>query len=279
MNNRTQEDPFGYPVLHDLDDYFVCDHPCRVSPEFLLNNGLIPVQQSGSEDIYIVVSDPMNVLAIDSLADGLGSQVSIQVAPEPVIRKKILDEASQANPSTRDLMNQSDGEQKLKSDNLESRELLASDPKHPLVLQLVDSMISQAVESRASDIHLEPEQTRLRVRYRIDGLLRDMDHPPGHLRDRVISRMKVMAGMDIANRLTPQDGNISVTRGGSPVDIRVSSIPTPLGERLVLRLLGRSELQMSLSGLGGRIRTCWWWVKSGMERLRSSRSSPLLPAT
>ncbi len=219
-----------------------------ISPAFLMDNRLIPLRTTETGEIVVAVSDPENTLALDSLAEALNRPLKIVVAPESLIRNALMTRSAETREKSRDLI-RSDI-----SDTVESTagdgDLLVTDPGHPLVIRLVNSMITEALESRASDIHLEPEKHRLRVRYRIDGLLQDRDHPPGNLRDQVISRIKVLSRMDISNRLTPQDGSFSVSFSGRPIDIRVSAVPTPAGERLVLRLLGRLDVSTDLQSLG-----------------------------
>ncbi|MCD4655098.1 GspE/PulE family protein [bacterium] len=131
-----------------------------------------------------------------------------------------------------------------------SEELLGNDPDHPKIVRLVNTILADAVNCRASDIHLEPDQSGLKIRFRVDGLLEDRDHVPPEFAAPVVSRIKVMAKMDVSRRLEPQDGSCSVTFGGRPVDVRVSTVPTPLGERLVMRLLDRSQQISSLKNLG-----------------------------
>ena len=111
-------------------------------------------------------------------------------------------------------------------------------------------MIAEAVERRASDIHIEPGSDGVRIRYRIDGMLQDGYSSPGHLKEQVVSRIKIMSRLDITVRHKPQDGGMSVLIGGHPVDIRVSAVPTPQGERLVLRILGRESVRTDLNALG-----------------------------
>ena len=118
------------------------------------------------------------------------------------------------------------------------------------VVRLVDSMIEDAVSERASDIHLEPLPDRLRVRFRIDGMLRDVDAPPLSLKVAIVSRIKIMAELDIAERRLAQDGRIRTSVAGREIDIRVSCVPVQYGESVVLRLLDKSQGLLAFEQLG-----------------------------
>jgi general secretion pathway protein E len=127
---------------------------------------------------------------------------------------------------------------------------LLDDTSDAPIIKLVNLMLSQAVKGRASDIHIEPAQTRLKIRYRVDGLLYDMLSPPKHIQSALTSRIKIMAKMNIAEKRLPQDGRIEVKIGDKNIDIRVSTIPTAFGERVVLRLLDKTSILLQVSDLG-----------------------------
>jgi general secretion pathway protein E len=131
----------------------------------------------------------------------------------------------------------------------ESEDLLATANKAPII-RLVNMVLFQALKMRASDVHFQPFPDRLQVRYRIDGVLYDMEAPPKKVQDAILSRLKVMGNMDIAERRLPQDGRASVKLGDAEVDIRISSVPTSTGERIVLRLLDKSARLYALEEIG-----------------------------
>jgi len=131
----------------------------------------------------------------------------------------------------------------------ETGDLLDATSDAPII-KLVNLMLSQAVKARASDIHIEPYQNKLKVRYRLDGILYDMLSPPKHIQPTLISRIKVMAKLNIAEKRLPQDGRIEIRIGDKNVDIRVSTIPTAFGERVVLRLLDKTNVLLKLTDLG-----------------------------
>jgi type II secretory ATPase GspE/PulE/Tfp pilus assembly ATPase PilB-like protein len=122
--------------------------------------------------------------------------------------------------------------------------------QEPTVINLVNLIIAQAVQNRASDIHVEPFETDLKVKYRIDGILREMAPPPKALQPAIISRVKVMANMDIAERYIPQDGQIQLTVSGRSIDLRVSTVPTVYGESVVMRILDKSAVLFGVNELG-----------------------------
>lgn len=127
---------------------------------------------------------------------------------------------------------------------------LLDDTSDAPIIKLVNLMLSQAVKDRASDIHIEPTQSSLKVRYRVDGILYDMLSPPKHIQSALSSRIKVMANMNIAEKRLPQDGRIEIRIGNKNIDIRVSTIPIAFGERVVLRLLDKTRIILSVSDLG-----------------------------
>ena len=118
------------------------------------------------------------------------------------------------------------------------------------IIRLVDLIISEAVNMRASDVHVEPFENRVRIRYRIDGVLIERDSPPRRLLPAIVSRIKIMARMDIAEKRKPQDGRISLTIKGRAIDVRASILPASHGESMVMRLLDRSANLISLRDLG-----------------------------
>jgi type II secretion system protein E len=124
--------------------------------------------------------------------------------------------------------------------------------REALVIKLVNLIIHQAIQERASDIHVEPHERELRVRYRVDGVLHDASSPPRHLHPAIISRIKILAEMDIAERRLPQDGRVRIKIGGRNIDLRVSTIPTLHGESVVIRLLDQSTGAFALTDLGMR---------------------------
>ena len=142
-------------------------------------------------------------------------------------------------------------------DSLANLEAIDADELHrmaetPTLINLVNLLILEAIRSRSSDIHIEPFEDKLTVKYRVDGVLQEQPSPPRHLQPAITSRVKIMAGMNIAERYVPQDGHITLRFEGRKVDIRVSTVPTIYGESVVMRLLDKDSIVLELASLGLR---------------------------
>ena len=135
------------------------------------------------------------------------------------------------------------------AETLEPEDLMEADDDAPII-KLINALLTESIKVNASDIHIEPFENRMRVRFRVDGMLREILQPPGNIAPLVISRIKVMAKLDIAEKRIPQDGRISVRVAGRPVDVRVSTLPSGYGERVVLRLLDKQAGRLDLEHLG-----------------------------
>ena len=172
-----------------------------------------------------------------------GKPIHAVVAPLEVITEAINRAYDQATSTPHDLMIDL-GEERLDlmASELaqEPKDLLESDDAAPII-KLVNGLLSQAVKDRASDIHIEPFETDLVVRFRVDGMMYDVINPPKHVQAAITSRIKVMSGLNIAEKRLPQDGRIRLRIAGRDIDVRVSVIPTAFGERIVLRLLDQAQ--------------------------------------
>jgi len=235
---------------HALDSALVAKVPINYAKK----NRLLPI---GADDgtITVAIADPANYEPLDDLRMLFGMPVKAVVSPAEVISEAInraYDRAS--TTSAQDLMID------LEEDRLdvvatelaqEPRDLLEANDAAPII-KLVNGLLSQAVKDRASDIHIEPFERELVVRFRVDGMMYDVLSPPKRFQPAVTSRVKVMAGLNIAEKRLPQDGRIRLRVAGRDVDIRVSSIPTAFGERIVLRLLDRAQalVDVTLDRLG-----------------------------
>ncbi|MBN1356974.1 type II/IV secretion system protein [bacterium] len=222
-----------------------------IPSEFFKLNRLIPVSRDSTGHVVVVAADPLDTIPLDMLAAYLGVPIVVSFASDNEIRRMILDRTAALRKSATQILQDSGRyDQPGDAAGRQPKELIWSGADESAVVRLVNTVITEAVDCRASDIHFEPERNGVRIRYRIDGLLQDALHSPDRLKEYLVSRIKVMAGMDISRRHQPQDGSLSVTVKGNPMDIRISAVPTPFGERLVLRLLGRHGLSVDLAGLG-----------------------------
>jgi general secretion pathway protein E len=220
----------------------------NLSPKYLQQYRVCPISIEGNT-LTVATSDPTNVLVIDDLRQTLSMQVRVVVSAEDGILEAIeRTYAGAATPLQRIVEGIDDsgpaGEEDEDVSHL--RDMAFEAP----VVRLVNLIIENALAAEASDIHIEPFEDTLRVRYRVDGILYDQDSPPRRLQPAVTSRIKIMAEMNIAERRLPQDGRIRVNLHGARVDIRVSTIPTVHGESIVMRLLQRSSVFLPLEKLG-----------------------------
>jgi type IV pilus assembly protein PilB len=211
----------------------------------------IPVNRSGST-LILAMSDPSNIFAIDDIKFMTGYNVEVVVASDTGI-KSAIDKYYDQSASLSDLMGDLDMEDlEVIADHEEvdvtSLERATEDAP---VVKLVNMILSDAIKRKASDIHIEPYERTFRVRYRIDGVLYEVMKPPLKLKNAITSRVKIMAELDIAERRLPQDGRIKIKLGGGKdMDFRVSVLPTLFGEKIVLRLLDKSSLQLDMTKLG-----------------------------
>jgi general secretion pathway protein E len=203
-----------------------------LSPRFLRQYRCLPV---GREDhtVTLAMADPLDFETLAAVRNCTGLKVSPVLAAEQEILDAIDRYFGDAAKAESDAL----ADAAEASDDLEHLRDMASEAP---VIRLVNALIAQAVEKRASDIHLEPFEKEFRVRYRIDGVLYNQDSPPRELKAAVISRVKLMAKLNIAERRLPQDGRIKIKTLGREVDLRVSTLPTLYGESVVMRLLDRS---------------------------------------
>ena len=196
-----------------------------------------------AQGLHVAFTDPLNAQLVEDLRFGVEKTIVPVVARRSQVQTLIEKHYGSGAPSIDEIfgnLGRSGGK-----DNSPEAEANSA----PIV-KFVDLVMHQAIKERASDIHFEPFEREFKIRYRVDGTLYEMAPPPVHLATSVISRVKVMANMNIAERRIPQDGRIMTTVGGKSVDMRVNSLPTQHGESVVLRVLDRSSIQLELSDLG-----------------------------
>lgn len=226
------------------------DFTALVPITFLKKNILVPVVVE--DEVFVASNDPFNFQAVDELCQILDIKGARQVlSPKAVIISAINSAYDMTQNTAEEVMQDIDEEdpEALFSEIKETGDLLDDTSDSP-VIRLVNLMFSQAVRDKASDIHIEPYQNSLKIRQRLDGILYDMLSPPKHVQSALISRIKVMADLNIAEKRLPQDGRIELKVGNKEVDIRVSTLPTAFGERVVLRLLDKTSVLLSLTDLG-----------------------------
>ncbi|MBT3311189.1 MAG: type II secretion system ATPase GspE [Desulfobacterales bacterium] len=207
--------------------------------------------QKQISDIVFAINNPACFHALDDLVRILGiRKYKVVLSSKESILSAINTAYDHRSGSAEQLVqDMEDNGSSIISEIEQTADLLDDTSDAPLI-KLVNHIISQSIKARASDIHIEPYQNSFKVRYRVDGILYDLLSPPKHVQPALISRIKVMARLNIAEKRLPQDGRIEVKRGDQDIDIRVSTIPTSFGERVVLRLLNKSTSLLSLSELG-----------------------------
>ncbi len=248
---RAMASHFGLPFIEKLpDDGTAAEYVNKLPINFAKRYQLLPVETHGAT-VVVATADPSQLGPLDDVRALLRKNVQVVVAPGPVIVDAINRIYDAASNTASDLMEGLDEDrlEMMATDFEETQDLLDADEEAPII-RLVNSVLFQAVKDRASDIHIEPFERDLMVRFRIDGILYDIISPPKRFQPVITSRIKIMAGMNIAEKRLPQDGRIRIKLAGKEVDIRASSVPTAFGERVVMRLLDRSATILQLDELG-----------------------------
>jgi len=248
---QTLAQHFGLPFSERLpDDGGVLDLINQLPINFAKRCLVLPVAREG-DTVVVATADPASLGPLDDVRLLLRKPIRVMVAPGPVIIDAINRAYDMASGSASELMDGLDEERLdlMATDLDEPRDLLESDDEAPII-RLVNSLLFQAAKDRASDIHIEPFERDLAVRFRIDGILYDILSPPKRFQPVIISRVKIMAGLNIAEKRLPQDGRIRIRLAGKDIDIRVSIVPTAFGERVVMRLLDKATTVLQLEELG-----------------------------
>jgi type IV pilus assembly protein PilB len=218
--------------------------PGDVATKFLA----LPIARNGRR-LIVAMSNPSNIFGIDDIKFITGYEVEPHVAVESTL-KRCIDRAYDSAGTMADVMKGMEDELSvIDEDEADAEYSYASADEAPIV-KLVNSLIADAVRKGASDIHIEPYEKVMRVRFRIDGVLQEMMAPPFRFKPAIISRLKIMAELDIAERRVPQDGRIKIKVLNRTIDLRVSSLPTIFGEKIVMRILDKANLNIDLEKLG-----------------------------
>ena len=236
----------------DLSDTEISPAVLKLIPSGLARlHRALPIAMSGNT-LRVALVDPLDPRAAEDLRFALGKDVDVVIAPTEQIENRIKEYYGTDTSSMEEVLKQlgEAGEMlQIRGDDGTAAAVEAEANLTPII-RFVDLILYQAIQDRASDIHFEPFENEFKIRYRVDGALYEMSPPPRHLALPVISRVKVMANMNIAERRLPQDGRIQKNIAGRPVDLRVSTLPTQFGESLVLRVLDRSTVNLDLEMLG-----------------------------
>jgi len=243
---RTLARQQGLPFV-DLDKGKIPDEVlARIPGELAREQGLLPVLVKGAK-LVVALDDPLKRILVDQLSFSLGGEVQCALATPAALKRALARYHGEKAETTLAASMKVEGED--------------GESDAPIV-RLVSRTFQQALEQRASDIHIEPGHGRVRVRFRVDGLLRDIAEHPEHLHAPLISRLKIMAQMDIAEKRKPQDGRIGLKLEGREIDVRASILPGNHGESMVLRLLDRSRSLLSLRDLGFEAEDYGWFRRA-----------------
>lgn len=206
---------------------------------------VLPLQIEGGQ-MLAVTADPLDTDMMDELARVLGMPISFRLAPPDAIRAAIKHVFGDEGLPQSDAMKEIFGD----GTNVPAGTGKNAGAEDAPIIKYVNLLITEAIKRRASDIHMEPLEKRFRVRYRIDGVLQEVENPPKRLQASITARLKLMAEVSLAEKRIPQDGRIQVTVGGKEVDLRVSVLPTVYGESIVMRILDKEGLRLGLPELG-----------------------------
>ncbi|MBK8208947.1 MAG: type II secretion system ATPase GspE [Rhodospirillales bacterium] len=216
-----------------------------LSIKFLKDSHVLPLAEA-DETIELAMADPLDDFAAYAVAAATGRRVERRVAIPADIEKALERLYGRSGSALSEIVDNL-GEGEGGGDDAERLKDMASEAP---VIRFVNQVIGRAVEARASDIHIEPFESKLRVRYRIDGILQEVETPPGRLTAAIVSRVKIMSKLNIAERRLPQDGRIKLAIRGKEVDFRISTVPTMHGESVVMRILDRGGAVFDFSVLG-----------------------------
>ncbi|MDE3269204.1 MAG: type II secretion system ATPase GspE [Pseudomonadota bacterium] len=229
--------------VNDIDPSLVEDIPIQ----FCRDNQLLPVAKD-SRDVSIAVSDPLNLAPIDDLRLILSTNINLIVCSPTVILNSINRVYERSNDASQKVIDElSDPEDGEVTSLEETRDLLESSDDEKPIIRLVNGLLARAVKERASDIHIEPYENDIVVRFRVDGSLQDKMQLPKRHAGSLASRIKIIGKLNIAEKRVPQDGRISIRVAGKDIDVRLSVLPTAFGERIVMRLLDKSSGAKSLA--------------------------------
>jgi len=237
--NRASSDFTNIIPIHFLKKYYIV-------PLVAISEEL----EAQDQEPVIALNDPACLQAVDDLVSLLKiKNYKLILSTKGEILSTINNFYDKKTDSAQKIVDGMEDDDSIINEIKQTSDLLDDTSDAPII-KLVNHMISQSVKAKASDIHIEPGQNTLKIRYRIDGILYDLLEPPKWIQASLITRIKVMADMDIAEKRLPQDGRIEVRIGNKDIDIRISTIPTTLGERIVLRLLDKSNSLLTLSEFG-----------------------------
>ncbi len=220
-----------------------------LSASFMRQGQFLPVEMSGGQ-LTVITHDPLDFYTLDAIRMATGLKVKPLIGMETEIAEALQQLYGVGETTMEKIMEDIDNIPEYQADAEEDIDHLRDLASEAPVIRLVNLIITKAIDLKASDIHFEPFETQFRIRYRVDGVLHDAEAPPKRLQSAIISRVKIMAKMNIAERRLPQDGRIMVKVKGKEIDFRVSTVPTIHGESVVLRILDKTSIVLDIEKLG-----------------------------
>lgn len=243
---------FGMPIVNDLSDLSSVkrERYKQVPYAFAKKNLVLPIQELGNT-VVVAVADPLNLAPLEELRFLLGSEIETVYSPPDVILSAIHDCYDTEHGAASQLIaNLTDKNEERGDGEVEVYDLLDHSRQQSPIIQLLNLILTEAIQQGASDIHFEPSENGMRVRYRIDGVLQNRHAPAQDYQVQLLTRIKVMAKLDIAEHRLPQDGRIKLRMGRREIDFRVSTVPVAGGERIVLRILDKGNVLLGLDKIG-----------------------------
>jgi general secretion pathway protein E len=240
----------GLPVIEDVDHERIdIELVRRVEMRIAREQGVLPMWEEAGR-VVAGIASPAGLAAVDDLRVVFGKPIDVRLVPVDVLREAINKAFDKAARSASAVMSEiEDEDDSIDGDlSLEDQDIL-DDPNQAPIIRFVNTLLTQAIKDRASDIHIEPFEKELAVRFRIDGVLYEIVKPPPRLQASIVSRIKIMSGLNIAEKRIPQDGRIRIRMAGREVDLRVSTLPVRHGERVVMRILEKGKV-FSLDAVG-----------------------------
>ncbi len=233
--------------LADLSEVHPTDEALKlVGQDNALRYNVLPLNMEGSS-LLAVIADPLDSDTMDELARLTGKSINFKIAPPEEIRDAITAAYDNSGEVGSKALQEIFGNGEVSIPGNDEKN--ASEEDAPII-KYVNLLITEAIRRRASDIHMEPLEKRFRVRYRIDGVLQEVENPPKRLQASIVARLKLMANVSLAEKRIPQDGRIQIQVAGKDVDLRVSVLPTVYGESIVMRILDKEGLKLGLPELG-----------------------------
>ncbi len=249
--NRSLAEQFGMPIYTDLSEFKISSkHLKKVSYSFVKKYSVLPIHEDNGT-IWVAVADPLNLQPLEELRLILETNVKAIYCSKEIIEQAMGHWYDQKTGAASEMIESLEKAGKSREDEeVEIYDLLDTTREQSPIVKLLNLIITEAIQQGASDIHFEPLENGLKVRYRIDGVLQIRHSPAPEYQQQLLTRVKVMAKMDIAERRLPQDGRIKLRMGRREIDFRVSTVPVVYGERIVLRILDRGSVVLGLDRLG-----------------------------